>query len=202
MRPSYRVVRTGIALAAVIAVPMLMRPAALPSASAGSARPAGMKGPVADNDTLYTACGRVFPDPQAFGPLPTQLPGMSPFAKGNAPCRATTFISYAEAISGLTYLETKFPDFVELYKVDEDFAGVLDLERGDGFSAGLPTPTGERTKSPLYLVRVTDEKSAMPEKQKAHFAVSLSIHGIERAGVEGGLRAIEDLATWGATAPD
>ncbi len=202
MRPSYRVVRTSLALAAVVAVPVLMRPAALPRAAASLERPAGLKGPVADNDALYTACGRVFPDPQAFGPLPVQLPGMSPFAKGNAPCRAATFISYDEAISGLTYLESRFPDFVEVYQLDEDFKDVLDLARGDGFSAGLPTTLGERTKSPLYLVRVTDEKSPMPEKQKAHFAVSLSIHGIERAGAEGGLRAVEDLATWGATTPD
>jgi len=202
MKRSYGVVRTALALVAVVAVPALLRPAVLPSAEAGATRPAGLKGPVADNDTLYTACGRVFPDPQAFGPLPLQLPGMSPFAKGNAPCRATTFISYAEAISGLTYLETKFPDFVELYRLDEDFPDVLDIKRGDGFSAGLPGTTGERTTAPLYLLRVTDEKSPVPEKEKAHFAVSLSIHGIERAGVEGGLRAAEDLATWGATAPD
>ena len=201
MRPSYAAARTALAVAAVVAAPLLMRPAALPEAAA-TARPVGLKGPVADNDALYAACGRVFPDPQAYGPLPTQLPGMSPFAKGNAPCRATTFISYDEAISGLTYLESKFPDFVELYRLDEDFKDILDLERGDGLSAGLPTTIGDRTKSPLYLLRVTDEKSPVPEKEKAHFAVSLSIHGIERAGVEGGLRAAEDLATWGATAPD
>ncbi|HVE98980.1 MAG TPA: M14 family zinc carboxypeptidase [Mycobacteriales bacterium] len=202
MRPSYAAARTSLAVAAVVAAPLLMRPAALPDAAAAAPRPAGMKGPVANNDALYTACGRVFPDPQAFGPLPTQLPGMSPFAKGNAPCRAATFISYDEAISGLNYLESKFPDFVELDRLDEDFKDVLDVARGDGFSAGLPTTTGERTLAPLYLLRVTDEKSPIPEKEKAHFAVSLSIHGIERAGAEGGLRAAEDLATWGATSPD
>ncbi|HVE64722.1 MAG TPA: M14 family zinc carboxypeptidase, partial [Mycobacteriales bacterium] len=202
MRPSTRIVRTALAVAAVVAVPALMRPAALPDAAATAvARPAGMKGPVADSDALYTACGRVFADPQAFGPSPVQLPRMSPHAKGNAPCRATTFISYDEAVRGLTYLESRFPDFVELYDLSQDFSPVLDRARGDGFSAGLASTTG-RVKSPLYLLRITDEKSTVPEKDKAHFAVALSIHGIERAGIEGGLRAAEDLATWGATTPD
>jgi len=194
-------IRTSLAIAAVVAVPVIMRPAALPEAAA-AARPLGMKGPVADSDALYTACGRVFADPQAFGPSPAQLPGMSPYAKGNVPCRATTFISYDEAVRGLTYLESRFPDFVELYKLDEDFSEVLDRTRGDGLSAGLPSTTGDRIKSPLYLLRITDEKSAVPEQKKAHFAVALSIHGIERAGIEGGLRAAEDLATWGANSPD
>ena len=40
--------------------------------------------------------------------------------------------------------------------------------------------------------------SRCPEKNKKFFLFPLSIHGIERAGAEGGTRAAEDLATWGA----
>jgi hypothetical protein len=43
------------------------------------------------------------------------------------------------------------------------------------------------------VVRVTDE--SVPDKGKKRYALSLSIHGIERAGAEGGIRAMEDLVT-------
>src|SRR3954463_625799 len=60
-------------------------------------------------------------------------------------------------------------------------------------SAGLPTNGLSRKKSDLMAVRVTDE--TVPDKGKKRYALSLSIHGIERAGAEGGTRAMEDLAT-------
>ena len=47
-------------------------------------------------------------------------------------------------------------------------------------------------------MKVTDEQSTVPENQRKHFAYVLSIHGIERAGLEGGIRALEDLVTWAA----
>ena len=42
-------------------------------------------------------------------------------------------------------------------------------------------------------MRVTDE--SVPDAGKKRYTLSLSIHGIERAGVEGGTRAMEDLVT-------
>jgi hypothetical protein len=60
-------------------------------------------------------------------------------------------------------------------------------------SAGLPTPFLDRKKSDLIVVRVTDE--TVPDVNKKRYALSLSIHGIERAGLEGGTRAIEDLVS-------
>ena len=158
-----------------------------------------MATPVAADDASYARCGRVFPDPQAFAPSPTPLPGESPYAKGNAVCRAVDFIQYDEAIAGMRYLEKKFPRFVQVYNLRTDFAKVLDLTRGEGQSAGLPTSTLARAKSDLYLLRITDEQ--VPDAQKKKFLYTLSLHGIEKAGVEGGLRAAEDLATWAATKP-
>ena len=68
----------------------------------------------------------------------------------------------------------------------------------------MGSDTSERERLPLKLVRITDE--SVPDKGKEYFVYPLSIHGIERAGAEGGTRAAEDLATWGAcekkTAPD
>ncbi|HET7700189.1 MAG TPA: CARDB domain-containing protein [Candidatus Limnocylindria bacterium] len=146
--------------------------------SFGRSSPA-LASPVATDDTTYAAYGRVFPDPHG---CVKGLPGKSPFAKGNV-C-ATTFLTYPEAIAGLRFLETKFPEFLALVEVGE--------------SAGIPTPTLERKKSKLYAVRVTDERVGGAKKK---FAIALSIHGIERAGAEGGTRAIEDLVTWGRHEP-
>jgi hypothetical protein len=161
----------------------------------------------------YMACNRVFSDPHAYWPLPSQPnPDRSPYAKGAAACAATDFYSYSDVFMGnsvlppaMGFLEGLFPRFIEFYNLEQDF-GVLpkplcaastDLQ--DYCSAGLPrqgTPT-DRVKSDLFLVRVTDEQSPIPEADRKHFAFPLSIHGIERAGAEAGVRMIEDLATWG-----
>ena len=53
---------------------------------------------------------------------------------------------------------------------------------------------------PLWVVRVTDEQA--PRSGKAQVAVSLSVHGLESAGREGGLRYLEDLARWSVDEPD
>jgi CARDB protein/zinc carboxypeptidase len=136
--------------------------------------------PVADNDTLYAAYGRVFPDPHGCSPGAV---GHSPFAKGKV-C-AVQFIQYPELVSGLKFLESKFPQFMDVFEVP-------------GSSAGLPTTTLERKTSKLYAVRVTDERVGGTKKK---FGFSLSIHAIERAGAEGGTRAIEDLVTWAKNEP-
>ena len=172
-------------------------------------------GPVAADDTTYGLCGRVFPDPQAFAPSPTPLPNESPWAKGNAACRATSFISHDDAIAGLTYLAGRedtgpFVELINLAETDDpDIRAALDAEMGEGYSAGLPQIDGSRDVQPLHVVKVTAPEGAtlvdgvtpMAEADRDHFVFPLSIHGIERAGVEGGLRAVEDLATWGALDP-
>lgn len=137
--------------------------------------------PIADTDALYDLYGRVFPDPHG---CVRGLPGRSPYAKGNV-C-ATQFIQFDESIRGLRYLESRFGRFMEIRELPWR-------------SAGLPTSTLDRETYPLYAVRVTDETVS---GEKKRFAFSLSIHGIERAGVEGGTRAIEDLVTWGTQEPE
>ena len=52
----------------------------------------------------------------------------------------------------------------------------------------------------LWVVRITDP--SVPQAGKRQSAVSLSVHGLEPAGREGGLRYLEDLARWSATEPD
>jgi hypothetical protein len=161
--------------------------------------PPAVSTPVATSDVQYTAYGRVFPDPHGCNP------GGSPFAKGNV-C-AADFLQFQELKDGMHQLEAMFPRFVEFYRLDKDFTCSGAPAKGDAKgcaafkSAGIPVTadTGgpaKRAKQPLYMVRVTDE--SIPNKNKKFFVFPLSIHGIERAGVEGGTRAAEDLATWAA----
>jgi hypothetical protein len=51
----------------------------------------------------------------------------------------------------------------------------------------------------VWMAKVTDPSA--PAAGKKQVAVSLSVHGLEPAGREGGLRYLEDLASWTATDP-
>ncbi|HVE75041.1 MAG TPA: M14 family zinc carboxypeptidase, partial [Mycobacteriales bacterium] len=51
----------------------------------------------------------------------------------------------------------------------------------------------------IWVARVTDP--SVPSSRKRQVAVSLSVHGLEPAGREGGIRYLEDLARWAATDP-
>ncbi|MHB1242513.1 MAG: CARDB domain-containing protein [Gaiellaceae bacterium] len=162
----------------------------------------GGSAPVASTAEAYQACGRVFPDPHAYWPAPAQAPGRSPFAKGNAACAAVDFLSYEDMLAGSNYLESLFPQFVDVIKLERSFGDGTDCtsstSSADLCSAGLPqagAPAG-RKKSDLVMIRLTDER--VPNAEKKYFTFPLGMHGIERAGVEAGARAAEDLATWGA----
>ena len=166
--------------------------------------------PVSNSDITYMANGRIFPDPHGCS---NGAPGTSPFAKGTT-C-AADFIQHDEMLTGLDFLEETFPSMTRFYRLSKDFQcnGEPAATPEDGckrfLSAGLPvhndtTPGGgeqppfSRDRRRLHMVRITDETAPMPLKKRKWYVFPLSIHGIERAGVEGGLRAAEDLATWGA----
>src|SRR3954463_10372986 len=165
--------------------------------------------PVATDDGSYSALGRVFPDPLAA--CSNSGGACSPYAQGNVP--AAQFIGIEEFQNAIKYMNSKWPGTMEIETLD----GKLGDGAGNGkdpdipgnnlspeftpnpsfISAGLPTKTLERKHSDLMVVRVTDE--SVPDAGKKRYALSLSIHGIERAGVEGGTRAIEDLVTASTT---
>jgi hypothetical protein len=169
----------SVAMIAATAVALLATPAAAT--------------PVAEWDETYQALGRVFPDPQ--GCL-TGLPLASPNANGNA-C-AVQFVQWDEAIAGLAFLAEKYPRYVQLINLPQQFGTHDHFANESLMSAGIPREDLMREQRPLYVVKVTDKASTTPEADRRHFAYSLSIHGIERAGLEGGIRAVEDLATWAA----
>jgi Zinc carboxypeptidase len=160
--------------------------------------------PYSNSEETYLVNGRVWPDPH--GCRPDGTPGTSPYAKGTT-C-AADFIQYEEMTRGSKFLEATFPKFTEYYTLAKDFncKGKQVVNPEDGCkkfrSAGLPVTFDDnadsfvRERRDLHFLRITDER--VPNKDKKWFVFPLSLHGIERAGVEGGLRAAEDLATWGA----
>lgn len=98
----------------------------------------------------------------------------------------TAFVQHdsGEYESGILALEEEFPRFVKV----RTFSEVLGKET---------LSFGGRE---IYLVEITDLD--VPEEDKIPVAVSLSVHGPERAGLEGGVRYMEDLARWAADEPD
>ena len=141
--------------------------------------------------------GRVFSEPPAYWSAAQPPPQESPFAKGNADCRSFDFLQYREMVDGMRYLEDLFPRFIRFYRLEKAFGDGDDCatstKRSDLCSAGLPRGAG-RVKSDLWMIRVTDER--VPNKRKKFFVFPLSIHGIERAGVEAGVRSTDDLSSW------
>ena len=163
---------------------------------------AGASTPVAVDETTYQAFGRVFPDPHGCfvqGGQPPTDTAISPWAKGRV-C-AVDYLGYTDVVEGTRFLSRRFPDLVDVVRLDEAYenpayrsAGIarpVAVEDGDAKALG-------RDKSPLYLYKVTNRKSPIPEAEREHFAFSMAIHGLERAGLEGGVRAMEDLVTWAA----
>jgi hypothetical protein len=153
--------------------------------------------PVATNEELYQLYGRVFPDPH--GCL-DGAPASSPWAKGDV-C-AGQFVQWDEAVSGLRFLDERFPRYLQVLNLRTMFGDHPAFQGQEFQSAGLPRPDLSRDRRDLYVIKVTDRQSPVPEPDRRHFAYSLSIHGIERAGLEGGIRAIEDLVTWAACEAD
>jgi hypothetical protein len=176
--------------------------------------PGALAAPVAKSDADYLVLGRVFPDPLAGCQLTGTSP-CSPNAQGNFP--ATQFIQWDEFLAALTYMNTKraWQRYMEVLVLDGKIGdgagtkpgpamfpgntlGFLEWDpKPEYISAGLPTSTLERKKSDLIAVRVTDE--TVPDAGKKRYTIALSIHGIERAGLEGGTRALEDLVTAATT---
>jgi hypothetical protein len=169
--------------------------------------------PVATSDSSYQALGAVFPDPLGGCQNAAGLPGCDPAARGNVAARS--FIGFAEFVNAIRFMNQK-PDwqrYMEVLPLDGKLGPGAGNARhpdvpGNNLapewdpkpeyeSAGLPRPDLSRLKSDVIVVRVTDE--AVPDTFKKRYALSLSIHGIERAGAEGGIRAMEDLVTAATT---
>jgi hypothetical protein len=115
--------------------------------------------------------------PTCTGPTPPAACGGRVVAE---PLLSATFVQYgSEIFPVLDAIEAIAPEVVEVYTLSE-LTG-----NPDHVSAG-----GRE----LPVVRLTDESEPGAGKKKA--VLSLSVHGNESAGREGGVRYIEDVARW------
>jgi hypothetical protein len=119
--------------------------------------------------------------PTCTGTIPTSVCGDRVVAP---PLQSATFLQYQQELApALKAIEAKAPGFVETKGIDEW------LHNRRYVSAG-----GRK----MWVVRVTNEAVRGPKRK---VVVSLSVHGNEPAGREGGIRYIEDLAVWASTDP-
>lgn len=88
---------------------------------------------------------------------------------------------YETAIKALA---RDFPRFVKVKKIDRYVGHPVESVGG----------------RPIWIIEVTDFEA--PARGKVPVVVSLSVHGPERAGIEGGVRYVEDLARWAKDEPD
>jgi hypothetical protein len=110
---------------------------------------------------------------------------------------ARSYVQYApdprgfrEYADGLLYLEKLYPRWVDVFTLDDRYGAKAVTAGPDGVRSYEPTDSGDGRK--IWVVRLTDKQA--PDAQKKKLFFSLSVHGNERGGLEGGLRAAEDLA--------
>ena len=98
---------------------------------------------------------------------------------------------FAEYRHGLEYLAEEYPRWVsvftlrDVYGTDEAVTAAF-----DDFRAHEEGDTGDGLD--ILVVKLTDHE--VPDEGKETLLFSLSVHGNERGGLEGGLRTAEDLA--------
>lgn len=117
------------------------------------------------------------------GTTPQEACGGRIFAE---PYLSATFVQFdnKEYENGIKALAAAFPRYVKVTSL-EDLLGDHSAKSAGG--------------RPLWVIEVTDFEA--PESKKAPVMVSLSVHGNERAGLEGGVRYAEDLARWATSDP-
>ena len=101
---------------------------------------------------------------------------------------ATGFREYQH---GIEYLAQKYPRWIEVFSLSELYGD--DLAKSpwlDEVRAGAEGDTMDGND--IWVVKITDEN--VPDEGKETLLFSLSVHGNERGGLEGGLRTAEDLA--------
>ncbi|HEX2240345.1 MAG TPA: M14 family zinc carboxypeptidase [Actinomycetota bacterium] len=98
---------------------------------------------------------------------------------------------FSEYQHGIEYLAQLYPRWISVFTLNEYFRDKKAVSAGDdrvrSYEKG---DTGDGRQ--IWIIKITDHK--VPDKGKMKLAYSLSVHGNERGGLEGGLRTAEDLA--------
>ena len=103
------------------------------------------------------------------------------------PNNSTDFVQHNENEyeAGIKALEEAYPRFVRV----RTLANILNNDKAESVNG-----------FPIWIVEITNFN--VPKRKKVPIVASLSVHGLERAGLEGGVRYMEDLATWAKEEPD
>lgn len=115
-------------------------------------------------------------------------PGANPFWRlgtygdrvFSRPADSVDFLAFEEVLAGLDHLEATHPDR-------------LRVETPGSGHGHENLVTGEQSAGDLWLAELTDDTETESAWETVVF--TLSIHGDERAGVEAGLRFVEDVLT-------
>jgi hypothetical protein len=175
MGVAHRVRRSAVSAALTAALALTLTGGLVAAAPAASATPVCTDG-FNGGPPLALCGGRIFPEAAA----------------------ARSYVQYAadprgfrEYADGLLYLEKLYPRWVDVFTLDEHFKDAKAVTAGpDKVRSYEPTDKGDGRK--IWVVRLTDKQA--PDKGKKKLFFSLSVHGNERGGLEGGLRTAEDLA--------
>ncbi|HYI46209.1 MAG TPA: hypothetical protein VE174_12200 [Actinomycetota bacterium] len=166
----------AITIAATIAATAL---APVPAAATPVCTDGYMGGPPAP------ACGnRIFPEAAVARSYVQYLPDPAGFR---------------EYQHGIEYLAEKYPRWISVFSLAQHFKEPLAVSAGDD---GIRSYEEGDTKDghDVWVIKITDHQ--VPDKKKLSLMFSLSVHGNERGGLEGGLRTAEDLAIAADGEPD
>ena len=102
---------------------------------------------------------------------------------------------FSEFIHGMEYLEDLYPRWISFFNLREYYADEPDgdLARSvgaDNRRSYEPGDTGDGED--IWVIKITDHE--VPDEGKLGLAFSMSVHGDEIGGREGGARVAEDLA--------
>ncbi len=99
-------------------------------------------------------------------------------------------LGFIEYQHGIEYLAQKYPRWISVFKLRDRYGEDAVSAGPDQIRPGEPGDTGDG--GDIWVIKITDH--TIPDKGKETLTYSLSVHGNERGGLEGGLRTAEDLA--------
>ncbi len=97
---------------------------------------------------------------------------------------------FREYTDGLAFLAQKYPRWVSVFTLRDKYGEKAVTAGPDDTRSTDEDDSGDGYD--ILVVKITDHE--VPDKGKESLLFSLSVHGNERGGLEGGLRAAEDLA--------
>jgi hypothetical protein len=97
---------------------------------------------------------------------------------------------FVEYQHGIEYLAQKYPRWISVYKLSDLYGPEAVSAGPDGLRSYEEGDSGDGRD--IQVIKITDHE--VPDEGKETLLFSLSVHGNERGGLEGGVRTAEDLA--------